>query len=78
MIAQEESESEKKADNRMNSLLFFMTCLTMASTIYDTCCLLQEAIPYDSVVVGFRVTGSAMLTVVLAALLIYRYKTRKS
>ena len=62
----------------MNSLLFFMTCLTMASTIYDTCCLLQETIPYDSVVVGFRVTGSAMLTVVLAALLIYRYKTRKS
>ena len=78
MIAQEESDSEKKADNRMNSLLFFMTCLTMASTIYDTCCLLQEALPYDSVVTGFRVVGSAMLTVVLIALLVYRYKTRKS
>ena len=78
MIAQEESDSEKKADNRMNSLLFFMTCLTMASTIYDTCCLLQEVLPYDSTVTGFRVVGSAMLTIVLAALLAYRYKTRKS
>ena len=81
MIAQEESAGEKRADNRMNSLLFFMTCLTMASTIYDTCCLLQELLPYEdavgSTVLGFRLVASAMLTIVLAALLIYRTKVRK-
>ena len=81
MIAQEESAGEKRADNRMNSLLFFMTCLTMASTIYDTCCLLQELLPYDttigSSVTGFRLVTSLMLTIVLAALLIYRTKVRK-
>lgn len=81
MIAQEESESEKKADNRMNSLLFFMTCLTMASTIYDACCLFQELLPYDttigSSVTGFRLVASIMLTIVLAALLVYRTKVRK-
>ena len=69
MIAQEESAGEKRADNRMNSLLFFMTCLTMASTIYDTCCL--------STVLGFRLVASVMLTIVLAALLIYRTRVRK-
>lgn len=82
MIAQEESNSEKKADNRMNSLLFFMTCLTMASTIYDACCLLQELLPYEttigSSVTGFRLVASIMLTIVLAALLVYRSKVRKS
>ena len=81
MIAQEESAGEKRADNRMNSLLFFMTCLTMASTIYDTCCLLQELLPYEdavgSTVLGFRLVASVMLTIVLAALLIYRTKVRK-
>ena len=81
MIAQEESAGEKRADNRMNSLLFFMTCLTMASTIYDTCCLLQELLPYDttigSSVTGFRLVTSLMLTIVLAALLIYRTRVRK-
>lgn len=82
MIAQEESNSEKKADNRMNSLLFFMTCLTMASTIYDACCLFLELVPYDTAigsrVAGFRLVASIMLTIVLAALLVYRSKVRKS
>lgn len=82
MISQEESKREKLADNRMNGLLFFMTCLTMASTIYDACCLFQELMPYEeavgSTVLGFRLVASAMLTIVLTALLIYRYKTKKS
>lgn len=81
MISQEESKREKAADSRMNSLLFFMTCLTMASTIYDACCLFQELVPYGqaagSTVAGFRLVASVMLTVILIALLVYRHNSRK-
>lgn len=81
MIAQEESKSEKLADNRMNRLLFFMTCLTMASTIYDACCLLQILLPYGdspkAEIAGFRLVASLMFTILMVAMLIYRHRSKK-
>lgn len=81
MIAQENSKSEKLADNRMNRLLFFMTCLTMASTIYDACCLLQILLPYGTSptveIVGFRLVSSIMFTLLMIALLIYRQRSKR-
>ncbi len=77
MISQEQIKDEQLADKRMNNLLFFMTCLTMASAIYDTCCLFGQLLPYYSVVLGYRTVGAIMLSIVLVAMLIYRIRTRK-
>ena len=80
MISQEQAQREKKAENRMNNLLFFMTCLTMASAIWDTCCLINGIIPFGasigSEIIGYRLTASILATIVLLALLIYRIRLK--
>lgn len=80
MISQEQANREKKAENRMNNLLFFMTCLTMASAIWDTCCLINGIIPFGisigSEIIGYRLTASILTAIVLLALLIYRIRSK--
>lgn len=80
MISQEQANREKKAESRMNNLLFFMTCLTMASAIWDTCCLINGVIPFGisigSELIGYRLTASILATIVLLALLIYRIRSK--
>ncbi len=76
LIESEDSAKEKKADAKMNYLLFFMTCLTVFSTIYDACCLFNEIYPYEanigSNMSGYRLFASAMLTVILLVVLLNR------
>ncbi len=76
LLEREDSVIEKRADSKMNYLLFFMTCLTMLSTIYDACGLLNEMYPYElnigSDVVGYRLFASLMLTLILMIVLANR------
>ncbi len=77
LLEQENTAREKDSDTKMNYLLFFMTCLTMFSAIYDTCCLFDELFQYDNHMAGFRLMTSLMAFCILAAMLIYRVLAKK-
>lgn len=73
---------EKKADSKMNRLLFAMTNLTLMSAIWDGACLLNEVYPYSehfsSSVIGFRtIILIFALLIAIGFSLIYRGR-RKS
>ncbi len=81
LLEQENTSREKDSDSKMNYLLFFMTCLTMFSTIYDACGLINEMFPYElsigSNVSGYRFFASALATVILLSVLINRMMIKK-
>ena len=72
-ILRQNSKREKQSDQRMNRLLFFMTCLTMSSAIWDACCLLNEMYPFGSHA-GFRIVTSILL--ILICLIMYISRKR--
>ncbi len=82
LLEQEKSAREKDSDTKMNYLLFFMTCLTMFSAIYDACCLFNELFPYtDNVgsdILGFRLLASVMIALIFLALLINRLLSKRT
>lgn len=68
---------EKRADSRMNRLLFVITSLTLFSAIWDGASLINEMFPYKefmcSTAVGFRfVSLCFMLLVTIFCLLTFR------
>ncbi len=77
LLEQENDARQKDSDTKMNYLLFFMTCLTMFSAIYDACCLFGEMFPYENQMIGFRFLASAMSFFILIVLLINRMFTNK-
>lgn len=60
---------EKRADSRMNRLLFVITSLTLFSAIWDGTSLINEMYPYNeylsSTAVGFRTVSLCFVAVVL-------------
>jgi hypothetical protein len=80
LIEQEKNIQEKKGDQRMNSLLFILTCMTVFSTIWDFCCLLDQIQPYEqslgSSVLGYRVAASTILLILLI-FIIFNNKFKK-
>lgn len=76
MIDQENVEREKKDDGRMNKLLFFLTCVTLFSAVWDTTCLLNELYPFESYwgsqVMGFRIIAYSLTLVMIVAIVANR------
>lgn len=76
MLQQESETREASADKRMNSLLFFLTCLTIFSAVWDLGCLLDSMYPFElsvgSSMTGFRVVTSVLLLVTLLFVIINR------
>ena len=72
LIAMESRQAEEKNDRKVNSLLLFLTLLTMFSTIWDTTSLLNELYPYSdyvgSSVIGFRAATSLISLLILAVI----------
>ncbi len=81
ILEQEEQNLSKVSDSSMNYLLFFMTCLTIFSAIYDACSLLNEILPYEtnlgSNMLGYRFFSSILMTFVMVVFLINRLMKRK-
>ena len=67
----------------MNNLLFFLTCITMFSTVWDATCLLDQLLSYEGVmgdtVTGYRTfsLGLSVIIVVIAILILRRRKEKK-
>lgn len=76
MLRQESETREASADKRMNSLLFFLTCLTIFSAVWDLGCLLDSMYPFElsvgSSITGFRVVTSTLLIITLLFAIINR------
>lgn len=72
LIDMESRQAEEKNDRKVNSLLLFLTLLTMFSTIWDTTSLLNELYPYSdyvgSSVIGFRAATSLISLLILAVI----------
>lgn len=81
MIEQEKNMQEKASDNKMNHLLFFLTILTLSSTIWDFTSLFDQLYPYEehfgSSVLGYRLITTLMMSVILIVILINRLWRRK-
>ncbi len=81
ILEQEEQSLSKKSDSSMNYLLFFMTCLTIFSAVYDACSLLNEILPYEtnlgSSTSGYRFFSSVLMLFVLSIFLFNRFKRGK-
>ena len=83
MIAQESDTQEKSANNKINYLLSFLACLTIFSTIWDFCCLLNEMYPYEDSVgsstLGYRIVVSSVLALLLCSIIVInRLVSKKS
>lgn len=82
MIAHENERREKNSDQRMNNLLFFLTCLTMFSAIWDSSCLFNELYPYDQYIgshlAGYRLVAYSLLLLIMAAIVLNRMLGRRS
>ena len=82
-IELENQRNEKESDKRMNNLLFFLTCITMFSTVWDATCLLDQLLSYEGVmgdtVTGYRTfsLGLSVIIVVIAILILHRRKENK-
>lgn len=76
MLKQESETREASADKRMNSLLFFLTCLTTFSAVWDFGCLLDSMYPFElsvgSSITGFRVVTYVLLLVTLLFAIVNR------
>ena len=82
MIGQENTQREKKDDERMNKLLFFLTCITVISVIWDASCLINELYPFshylETNVTGYRIVSFSFVLVVLFAMCIYKFFKKRS
>ena len=82
MLLQENQRREEAADKRMNNLLFFMTCLTIFSTIFsavwDLGCLLDSMYPFEisigSTMIGFRIVTTVLLLITVLFALVNRFR----
>lgn len=76
LIEQEKDMREKRDDRKMNNLLFFLTCLTMFSAVWDSSCLFDQLYPYEAVlgstVIGYRFVAYSFFTFILIAILVNR------
>ena len=67
----------------MNNLLFFLTCITMFSTVWDATCLLDQLFSYEGLVgdttTGYRSfsLGLSVIIIVIAVLILRRRKEKK-
>lgn len=82
MIEQENTQREKNDDGRMNKLLFFLTCITIISVIWDASCLANELYPFSSYwetkVMGYQVVTYSIILIVLVAIIINRLFKKRS
>ena len=82
-IELENQRNEKESDKRMNNLLFFLTCITMFSTVWDATCLLDQLFSYEGLVgdttTGYRSfsLGLSVIIIVIAVLILRRRKEKK-
>lgn len=80
IIEQEKSTREKQEDRKMNNLLFFLTCLTMFSAVWDSSCLFDQLYPYESVmgstVIGYRFVAYSFFTLILVGILFNRLRRK--
>jgi len=69
MIERQKDNREKRNDQSMNKLLFYLTCLTMFSAIWDSSCLFNELYPFDDYIgshlLGYRIVAYSLFFVVL-------------
>jgi hypothetical protein len=74
-IERQSSINEKRADTKMNKLLFAMTCLTIISTIWDGVSLINEMYPFTDLCgttyIGFRLFTSIGFAAIVAFLFIF-------
>ena len=80
MIERQKENRQKRNDQRMNNLLFYLTLLTTLSTIWDASSLCNEMYPYEhyvgSSIGGFRLVGYSMMLVVLLLVLTMRFRRK--
>ena len=80
-LEQEKNIQEKEGDRKMNSLLFYLTCLTIFSTIWDFSCLFNQVYPYEksmgSTVFGYRLVTSILFSLTILSILIYSLAKRR-
>lgn len=80
MIAKQKDAREKRDDQRMNNLLFYLTIFTICSTVWDASSLFNEMYPYEhyfgSAILGFRIVVLAMLIIFLLLVVVARIKKR--
>ena len=78
MLLQENQRRGEAADKRMNNLLFFMTCLTIFSAVWDLGCLLDSMYPFEisigSTMIGFRIVTTVLLLITVLFALVNRFR----
>ena len=80
MIAQQKDKREKRDDQRMNNLLFYLTLFTTFSMVWDASSLFNEMYPYEtylgSYIQGVRLVSYSLLLVVLLIIILTRFRKR--
>lgn len=80
MIAQQKDKREKRDDQRMNNLLFYLTLFTTFSMVWDASSLFNEMYPYEtylgSYIEGVRLVSYSLLLVVLLIIILTRFRKR--
>lgn len=80
LIEQEKDMREKRDDRKMNNLLFFLTCLTMFSAVWDSSCLFDQLYPYETVlgstILGYRYVAYTFFLLILLVIFLNRIRKR--
>lgn len=81
-IEVENQRKEESSDKRLNNLLFFLTCITMVSAVWDACGLFDSLIKFETIfgteAMGYRFAASILsLIIVIVAFFILRKKANR-
>ena len=80
MITQRKNSREERDNQRMNSLLFYLTLFTTFSMVWDASSLFNELYPYEiyigSHIEGFRIVSYAIMLIVLVLIMITKFKRK--
>lgn len=81
MMARQNENREKRDDQRMNNLLFYLTLFTTFSMVWDASSLFNEMYPFEtyigSNITGFRLVSYTLLLVVMIMILIVKFRKNK-
>ena len=80
MMARQNGNREKRDDQRMNNLLFYLTLFTTFSMVWDASSLFNEMYPFEtyigSNITGFRMVSYTLLLIIFIMIMAVRFKRK--
>jgi hypothetical protein len=80
MMARQNGNREKRDDQKMNNLLFYLTLFTTFSMVWDASSLFNEMYPFEtyigSNITGFRMVSYTLLLIIFIMIMAVRFKRK--